>query len=297
MLESWEGRFFITFTAVLEEKSFSGAADRLGYVQSTVTSHIRHLETASGKKLFHRLPRGVEPTEAGLLLAPYAYQFIQLGHSLQDAFSEPGMPSGIVRIGALESFAISHLPHFLTGFLQQYTKIKLHLTPGLQHDITAQVVNHRADLGIVPKAPERDDLLFTPLIEEKLLLICAPALEERFAQLGWKALHDNAFISFGDQCIYHTYGRDMLREVDVELADHLSFSSVELIKQTVACGMGISFIPESNVANEVAAGTLLSLPLNQELLLTHGIITHKAREPKAAAQAFIQQLKSFLKTV
>ncbi|WP_054028600.1 LysR family transcriptional regulator [Bacillus sp. FJAT-28004] len=293
MLEAWEGRFFITFAAVLEEKSFSGAADRLGYVQSTVTSHIRHLETTSGKKLFHRLPRGVEPTEAGLQLAPYAYQFIQLGQSLQDALSTSDMPSGIVRIGALESFAISHLPHFLTGFLKQFTKIKLHLNPGLQHDITAQIVNHRADLGIVPQAPERDDLLFTPLIEESLVLICAPALQERFERLGWQSLHECAFISFGDQCIYHTYGRDVLREFDVELADQLSFSSIELIKQTVACGMGIAFVPESNVTQEVAAGTLLSLPLKQELTMTHGIITHKSREPKAAAQAFIQHLKSF----
>lgn len=296
MLESWEGRFFITFAAVLEEKSFSRAADRLGYVQSTVTSHIRHLELTSGKKLFHRLPRGVEPTEAGLQLAPFAYQFIQLGQSLQDALVEADSPSGIVRVGLLESFAVSHMPLFLTGFLKQFTKIKLHLTPGLMQDVTDQVASHRADLGIVPMAPERDDLLFTPLLKEKLTLVCAPSVRERFEQQGWRSLYDSAFISFGEQCIYHTYGRDVLRGVDVELADQLSFPSVELIKQTVGCGMGIAFVPESNIAKEVAAGTLLPLPYERELTLTHGVITHKSREPKAAARALIQHLKAYFST-
>lgn len=297
MLESWEGRFFITFTAVLEEKSFSRAADRLGYVQSTVTSHIRHLETTSGKKLFHRLPRGVEPTEAGMQLAPFAYQFISLGQSLQDALADTDSPSGIVRIGALESFAVSHLPHFLNGFLKRFTKIKLHMAPGLHNDITDLVANHRADLGIVPKPPERDDLLFSPLVEEKLVLVCAPALKEGFEQQGWRSLDDSAFISFGDQCIYHVKGRDLLRNMEIGIAEQLSFPSTELIKQTVSCGMGIAFLPESNVESEVAAGTLLPLPLAHEMTVTHGMVTHKSRELNAAAKAFCQQLTAYFESV
>lgn len=293
MLEQWEGRFFITFTVVLEEKSFSRAADRLGYVQSTVTSHIRHLEMTSGKKLFHRLPRGVEPTEAGLQFAPYAYQFIKLGQSLQDAMVETDMPTGMVRLCSLESFSVSHFPTFLTQFLKQYTKVKLHLMSGLNGDIISQVANHRADLGIVPQDPQRDDLLFTPLLEEKLALICAPVLRERLNKESWGALNDAAFISFGEGCVYHTYGLDVLQAVAIKPEDQLSFSSMELIKHTVSCGMGIAFVPESNINAEVAAGTLLSLPYDRELTLTHGIITHHAREPKAAARAFIESLTNY----
>ncbi len=232
---------------------FSRAADRLGYVQSTITSHIRHLENASGKKLFHRLPRGVELTEAGLQLAPFAYQFLQLG---------------------------------------QFTKIKLHLTPGLQNDITAQVVNRSIDLGIVPKPPNREDLLFMPLLEEKLTLICSPSIWEHFERLGWSSLYDCSLISFGDQCIYHTYGRSVLEEADVSLTDHLTFSSVELIKQTVACGMGIAFVPASNIVQELAAGTLVSLPYSYDITLTHGIITPKSIEHNDASQAFISHLRA-----
>ncbi|MCY9656119.1 LysR family transcriptional regulator, partial [Paenibacillus thiaminolyticus] len=56
MIELLEGRVMKTFIAVMEEKSFSRAAERLGYVQSTVTTHIQSLEQACKQKLFHRLP-------------------------------------------------------------------------------------------------------------------------------------------------------------------------------------------------------------------------------------------------
>ncbi|WP_309273281.1 LysR family transcriptional regulator [Paenibacillus sp.] len=71
-IELLEGRFSKTFIVVMEEQSFSRAADKLGYVQSTVTTHIQLLEQACGQKLFHRLSRGVKPTAAGEKLMKYA---------------------------------------------------------------------------------------------------------------------------------------------------------------------------------------------------------------------------------
>ncbi|WP_325053159.1 LysR family transcriptional regulator [Paenibacillus algicola] len=47
----------------LKKKVSVELADRLGYVQSTVTTHIQQLEKISGQKLFHRYPRGIEPTD------------------------------------------------------------------------------------------------------------------------------------------------------------------------------------------------------------------------------------------
>jgi DNA-binding transcriptional LysR family regulator len=94
MIELLEGRFFKTFLAVMEEKSFSRAADKLGYVQSTVTTHIQFLENACKQKLFHRLSRGVKPTAAGEKLVKFAYQFVQLGSSIEEAMGEIEQPRG-----------------------------------------------------------------------------------------------------------------------------------------------------------------------------------------------------------
>ncbi len=48
MLEHMDGRSMKTFITVMEEKSFSKAALKLGYVQSTVTMHIHQLEQTLG---------------------------------------------------------------------------------------------------------------------------------------------------------------------------------------------------------------------------------------------------------
>lgn len=62
MIELLEGKFLKPSSPSWKKKNFSRAADRLGYVQSTVTSHIQLLEQACGQRLFHRLSRGVKPT-------------------------------------------------------------------------------------------------------------------------------------------------------------------------------------------------------------------------------------------
>ncbi|MGW0943018.1 LysR family transcriptional regulator [Streptomyces sp. NPDC002623] len=51
-----------TFLAVYRSGSFTAAAPQLGLSQPTVTAQIRTLEQQSGRELFTRLPRGVEPT-------------------------------------------------------------------------------------------------------------------------------------------------------------------------------------------------------------------------------------------
>ncbi|MOA49641.1 LysR substrate binding domain protein [compost metagenome] len=57
--------------------------------------------------------------------------------------------------------------------------------------------------------------------------------------------------------------------------------------------MGIAFVPESNIRTELKTGALVSLPYGEHLIIKHGIITHKAREPKAASRVFIQQLADY----
>lgn len=119
MLERLDGRFLVTFLAVWKEGTISGAAAKLGYVQSTVTAHIQLLEQSCGQKLFHRLPRGVKPTEAGEKLARYARQFAQLGQSLQEALNSLEQPRGAVWIRALEcdtiDRAVQTIPRSISG--------------------------------------------------------------------------------------------------------------------------------------------------------------------------------------
>ncbi len=77
MMRTWQGvelRHLIALRAVAEERSFSGAAQRLGYTQSAVSSQVRDLERAVGLRLFERTrgTRTTVPTRAGRILYRHA---------------------------------------------------------------------------------------------------------------------------------------------------------------------------------------------------------------------------------
>jgi DNA-binding transcriptional LysR family regulator len=288
MIDLWEGRSIKTFIAVFEHKSLSKAADTLGYVQSTVTHHIQALERACNKKLFNRLPRGVEATEAGLEFSYFAYQFMQLGQAADEAMQSHHAPRGTVKLKVLESFCVSYLPALFSPFFTNYPEVQLELTTGFYKETLDALLERRIDLGIVPCDPEREDVVFHPLLEEELVFIATPSLAKQFHSTE----HDlkERVISFGSRCIYQSMAHELLQELGIQRYSSLEYASLEMIKQTVMNGLGIALVPRINVELEVQAGKLTLLPLQKKVTVTHGLIELKGREPTAAIRALKQSI-------
>jgi LysR family transcriptional regulator, cell division regulator len=286
VIELLEGRFFKTFIAVLEEKSFSRAADKLGYVQSTVTTHIKLLEELCNQKLFHRVARGVVPTEAGLKLAKYANQYIHLGNSIQEEMNDLNQARGTVSIRVQESFFLTRMTKLIELFKKEYPLIKLRIESGFNQNIMNHVLDHAVDFGIVPRDPERHELLFYPLVEEKLIFIASNRLAQEVDNEGSHILNKEILISFGTSCLYHAQSSQVLEQTGIQTEDAIELSSLEMIKQCVKQGIGFAMIPEVAVKEELEAGELKSLPLGTELSSLHGLIVNKDRELSYAAKLF-----------
>src|ERR687891_806600 len=95
-------RQLAAFCAVVEKKSFSQAAERLGVTQPAVSLQIRALEKRLGRQLLDRSGRRVEPTEAGRRLYRSAQRMLALeGQLLEDvAAGAEGELTGTLEIGA-----------------------------------------------------------------------------------------------------------------------------------------------------------------------------------------------------
>lgn len=290
MLDKLEGRFFITFLSVLEEGSFSRSAEKLGYVQSTVTSHIQQLELACGQRLFNRMSRGVQPTEAGSALAGYARQFRQLGALLEEQMSRLDEPRGEVRLRTMESFCVTRLGRFLPSFFAGYPDVSLGLETGFQGDIVEATLRHTIDFGIVPRDPGRDDLLFEPLIAEPMIFVASSKLVEHMDQAGQPALAHERVIGFGPRCLYQTVAISLLEEHGARGSDHFEFPSTELIRQMISYGSGIAFLPRIAVQSQLESGEFVELHGPGPKTLTHGIISHRDRTLSAAAKVFKAKL-------
>ncbi|MCK9858962.1 LysR family transcriptional regulator [Paenibacillus sp. ATY16] len=285
MLDQWDGRSLRTFLTVMEEKNFSRAADKLGYVQSTVTTHIAQLEKASGKKLFDRLPRGVEPTEAGAALARFARQFAALSEALEEDLLRTEQPRGVLKVRALEAYCVTRLPELLASYAEHYPEVELRLSTGFMEDMCGRVLEQKDDLGLVPRDPGHDGLEFVPLAIEELVWVGAPE-----GRGGGKQV----YISYGNACLYHELGESSLREAGYALHDRRSFPSVELIKRMVQSGFGISLLPKVNVEEELRAGKLIALDFPVPEPVHQGFIHLKGKQLRPAAAAFMDWVRAGL---
>ncbi len=117
-----------TFGEVMREASLSAAARKLSLSQPTVGRRIDALEEALGLALFARSPRGLEPTQEALDLAPHVEAMIAAAAALQRAASgEAGAERGVVRVTASEIVGCEVLPGILASFRAAHPAIALEL--------------------------------------------------------------------------------------------------------------------------------------------------------------------------
>jgi DNA-binding transcriptional LysR family regulator len=128
-MDTWLGvevRHLAALSAVHEERSFRGAADRLGYVQSAVSQQISHLERLVGIRLVERTRghAGVDITEAGRLLLVHAERILaELGAAEADLRALSSGASGTLRVGTYESVATRLVPQALTLLAERRPEI------------------------------------------------------------------------------------------------------------------------------------------------------------------------------
>ncbi len=128
-----------TFLLVSSERSVSKAASRLGVTQQSVSERIRRLESRVGVELFLRLPHGMQPSNAGFRLLPYAHQAVGLIDEALTAIDT----EDLVRVRVQRSVASVVLPLLENG------EIKRDIS--LDDDATAvltSVSNGAVDAGI-----------------------------------------------------------------------------------------------------------------------------------------------------
>jgi DNA-binding transcriptional LysR family regulator len=122
-----------TFRAVAEELSFSRAAARLGYVQSSVSAQVSALEQELGVPLFDRLGRRIALTDAGEVMFAYSGELLALSEQTREAVVDAGVGSGEVTgsltVSAPETLLTYRIPRLLALFHERHPKVRLSVRP------------------------------------------------------------------------------------------------------------------------------------------------------------------------
>lgn len=140
------------FVTVVECGGFSQAAVRLRRGQSAVSLQIKRLEANLGVRLLVRNPRHLSLTSEGELLLDHARHLLRLNDALVTRFTEREI-SGVVRLGAPEDFATSHLPNVLARFARAHPRVALEVTCELTLEVVERFRAGGLDIALVKREP------------------------------------------------------------------------------------------------------------------------------------------------
>jgi len=254
-------RQLAAFCAVVERRSFSQAAERLGITQPAVSLQVRALEKRLGTQLLDRSGRRVEPTEAGWQLYRGAQRMLALeGQILADvAASSEGELAGDLVLGASTGPAAIALPVALCEFQRANPGVRVFLSVSDTQSVVERVAARELELGIVGAARRHRGVRFEPFFSDQIILACPPG--HRFAgrTVSLDELRRDRLILMQEGAGVRQIVEDALRRQGVRLRDldvRLELGLQESVRRAVEAGHGVTFISRTAVEADLAAGRL-----------------------------------------
>jgi len=163
------------FVAVATELHMTRAAETLGMTQSAASAAVAALEARHAIKLFDRVGRGIELSEAGRAFLPEAREVLaraeQAIRSLDDL---AGLRRGVVAIHASQTIASYWLPKRVVQFRQAYPQIEVKVAIGNTAQVTKSVVEGDVELGFIEGAINEPSLERTRVGFDRLVIVAAP---------------------------------------------------------------------------------------------------------------------------
>jgi len=254
-------RQLAAFCAVVERKSFSEAAERLGVTQPAVSQQIRSLEDRVGQQLLDRSGRRVEPTEAGNRLYRSAQRLLALERQLlEDVAGEAEGPlRGQLAMGASTGPGGTVVPVLLCEFAEAHPEVTVDLTISDTQTIVEQVARRELELGVVGATPRNRAVAYEPFFHDEVILVCPP--EHRFAgrTVTLDDLRGEPLLIMQEGAGVRQVIEDELRGAGKRLRDldvRLELGLQESVKSAVEAGHGVTFISRTAVERELASGEL-----------------------------------------
>ncbi|CAI8841560.1 MULTISPECIES: LysR family transcriptional regulator [Bacillus] len=273
-----ELRHLKTFIIVAESGGFTRAGEQLGYTQSTITNHIRSLEEEIGNRLFDRLGKKVILTDVGEHMLSYAHKILELSNEALESSQMNGKFSGTIRIGANESLMIYRLPAVLYEFKRKYPQVHIILQPSESQELHNELKSGKFDFALFTH-PEQlgTDIVTHSLVQEKIVLIAPPKHPLTKKVSVSPADLEGEMLLLTEPGSYRDLLERRIKEDGINCS-HIHFWSIEAIKQTVMCGLGISYLPFITVKEEIEQGKLSVLPWTySEDFVTTELAYHKSK--------------------
>jgi DNA-binding transcriptional LysR family regulator len=279
------------FVAVAERQHVTRAAQDLHLTQSATSAAIAALETRYATKLFDRIGRRIELTDAGRLFLVEARAVLAQAAAAEAALDDlAGLKRGTLALAASQTVANYWLPPLMHQFHMAYAGITLRLTIGNTEHVATWVNEIAADLGFVEGEVDNPALSVTPVAEDVLVLVVSAKhpwaaretlSKEDLAATPWVVREEGS----GTRAIVETtLAKHGIKRDDWRFA--LELPSNEAVLAAVADGAGATIVSEVVARARIRAGTLIRRDIALPRRQFYGL-RHKERSVTVAQRAFL----------
>lgn len=253
-----------TFIRAAELGSFSRAAERLNYAQSTVTAQIEALEQELGVVLFTRTGRKIVLSAAGKELLSYAYEMTGLAEKVRTHFSGAGEPEGELRLGILESICASDYMTGIALFLEKYPGVRLHVTVGTTIQLEDMLKRGEVDVVLLLDRPVSDAAVRILFRKPERIVFFGPGTDayRNREPVPLEELAEENWLLTEKGCNYRKLLEEELSSKGLGIRDRLEIGSTDALIRFVKMGLGISLLPEFDLKTELESGQITEIRVN-----------------------------------
>lgn len=247
------------FVAVIENKSFTAAAESLGISKSVVSKRITRLEKSLGAQLLHRSTRQ-------LTLSDIGQTFYERCASIRDDIevarhrvaSHYNKPCGTLRVNSPISFAHSHLGPAIADFLSLNPEVKVDMLPG---DYYEGLLEHSLDLAIRVGELADSALHARKIMMSPMRLCASPNYVKRYG--APEQLED---LDFHNCLLYHNsptrqswHFKRNEQLIDIRVTGNFVSSSSEALVSAAIADLGLVYLPKYVLSSYLKANRLVSV--------------------------------------
>jgi LysR family transcriptional regulator, transcriptional activator of the cysJI operon len=281
------------FRDLARSRNLSRAAGLNGVTPSAASQQLQELERSLGIELVDRSVRPIALTAAGQLYNELCRDVLRRDAEFMAALSALKQEvEGTVRVASIYSVGLSEMSDIESEYVRRFPGARLAVEYLRPERVYEAVLADRADIGLVSYPEPKRELSVEVWREEEMVVAVSPehALAGRL-KIQPAELNGQEFVAFDEDL-------PIRKEVDRYLADHgasvrvaMHFDNLQMIKEAVALGNGVSIVPSRVMAAELGSGRLKAVRLDAPLYRPLGIIYRKKKRFHPAAQGFLDLLE------
>jgi LysR family transcriptional regulator, nitrogen assimilation regulatory protein len=291
------------FLALAEHGSISAAANAVNIAQPSLSENIAKLEKKLDVQLAIRGVRGVQLTEAGMVLAQKGREIIRDVEKLVDEIRQlSGEPRGPVSLGLPPSLSILLSVPLLETIHSENPHVRLHIAEAMSGDILEWINADRLEVGCVYEVSDSAPYSFEPILTEELFLVTATDNWEGALGPDGVALEPISASRLQELPLVltsSTHGARKLQEkfarsIGIQLNVVAEIDSLPHIVEMVSRASAYTILSHGAVLNQVSAGTLALVPIEEPTIRRTAYIVRKRSRPVTRASVIVE---SYIKTI